>query len=63
MIIFQRLANILSYKNGGWIFAIILCMPVFASASDVVIKNVHVFDSEQGFEKDTQSVIVQNGII
>lgn len=63
MIIFQRLANILSNKNAGWIFVIFLCMPVFAFASDVVIKNVHVFDSDKGFKNDTQSVIVQNGTI
>ena len=59
----RRFAIPCGHAVGGWIFVLFLCAPVFALASDLAIRNVHVFDSRDGFETGTQSIVVRNGTI
>ena len=59
----QQLAILCGQMVGGWIFALCICAPVLALASDLAIKNVHVFEAHDGFEDDTRSVVVRNGTI
>lgn len=58
-----RRAILRGHMVGGWIFAVFLCVPAFAWASDLAIRNVHVFDSHDGFDDETRSIIVHDGTI